>query len=352
MTEVALAVVLLASAGLLFRSVEQLLSEDTGFEAANVLTMEVTAAGYADQRADATLGYFQSVVDAVRSVPGVTEAAFTSQLPLLAVAALWRHVGRSVHLQRGDPVACGRLRGRKLDPCLSRGPRRPDDRTPLRVAVDPSNHSTRSASTESQQSTASTRRGARMRGRFGSGGQTAANVKGFLEPIPNSRAEIAEEADNAPATPSRLPKIARHDARPEPLGRPILGRHQGGDKPVNGQVDVLPGRLAQVNEVGIGKDSVASLSRVETIDTAQAFRFDTGQGREINGVEEAENPGASPNSDRQQEHDERSPGRTPAHLLDGFAKVVSSAGHCASKITFRQERLQGCFGRKECSLAA
>ncbi len=81
-TEVALAVVLLASAGLLFRSVEQLLSEDTGFEAANVLTMEVTAAGYADQRADATLGYFQSVVDAVRSVPGVTEAAFTSQLPL------------------------------------------------------------------------------------------------------------------------------------------------------------------------------------------------------------------------------------------------------------------------------
>ncbi len=81
-TEVALAVVLLAGAGLLFRSVQRLLSEDTGFEAANVLTMEVTATGYEDQTAEATLAYFQSVVDAVRGVPGVVEAAFTSQLPL------------------------------------------------------------------------------------------------------------------------------------------------------------------------------------------------------------------------------------------------------------------------------
>jgi putative ABC transport system permease protein len=81
-TEVALALVLLVGAGLLLRSVDRLLSTMPGFDAATLLTMQIVATGYRDESPDATLQYFQSVLEAVRAVPGVTDAALTTQLPL------------------------------------------------------------------------------------------------------------------------------------------------------------------------------------------------------------------------------------------------------------------------------
>ena len=81
-TEVALALVLMAGAGLLLRSVDKLLSTPPGFDASNLLTMQIVATRYGAETPAKTLQYFESVLDAVRSIPGVTDAAFTSQLPL------------------------------------------------------------------------------------------------------------------------------------------------------------------------------------------------------------------------------------------------------------------------------
>jgi putative ABC transport system permease protein len=79
--EVALALVLLVSAGLLFRSLKQLFSISPGFDPSHLLTMQVQTAG---QRFDVvtTHRFFTQALEAVRQIPGVTEAGLTSQLPL------------------------------------------------------------------------------------------------------------------------------------------------------------------------------------------------------------------------------------------------------------------------------
>ena len=79
--EIALALVLLASAGLLLRSLQRLFAIDPGFDASHVLTMQVQTAGKKFDKA-ATDRFFEQSLDAVRAVPGVGAAAYTSQLPL------------------------------------------------------------------------------------------------------------------------------------------------------------------------------------------------------------------------------------------------------------------------------
>jgi putative ABC transport system permease protein len=78
--EVALALVLLVSAGLLLRSVQRLFSISPGFDPSHLLTMQVQTSPRFDK--DATHRFFSNAVEAVRQSPGVTTAAFTSQLPL------------------------------------------------------------------------------------------------------------------------------------------------------------------------------------------------------------------------------------------------------------------------------
>ncbi len=80
--QVALATVLLASAGLLLRSVDQLLSVPTGFDAARVVTMQVVVPRGAVNGEAEGLALLERVLEAVRAVPGVAEAALTSLLPL------------------------------------------------------------------------------------------------------------------------------------------------------------------------------------------------------------------------------------------------------------------------------
>jgi putative ABC transport system permease protein len=74
-TEVALALILLVSAGLLLRSLGSLFNVPPGFRPSHVLTMQV-------QDAQSRYAFFARALDAVRRVPGVTSAAHTSQLPL------------------------------------------------------------------------------------------------------------------------------------------------------------------------------------------------------------------------------------------------------------------------------
>jgi putative ABC transport system permease protein len=80
--EVALALLLLVSAGLLFHSIRRLLAVPPGFDAENVVSLQVQTNGrrYDDQRVSNQ--FFVQALEAVRHVPGVTATAFTSQLPL------------------------------------------------------------------------------------------------------------------------------------------------------------------------------------------------------------------------------------------------------------------------------
>ena len=79
--EVALALVLLVSAGLLLRSMQRLFAVDPGFDTSHLLTMQVQTSGHRFDE-DTTHRFFAQSLEAVRQVPGVTSAAFTSQLPL------------------------------------------------------------------------------------------------------------------------------------------------------------------------------------------------------------------------------------------------------------------------------
>jgi putative ABC transport system permease protein len=80
--EVALSVVLLAGAGLLFRSFMRLQSVNTGFVAQQVLTAKLTPSGpnYTNN-ADFTKFYNQ-VIEKVEAIPGVQDAGVINTLPL------------------------------------------------------------------------------------------------------------------------------------------------------------------------------------------------------------------------------------------------------------------------------
>lgn len=81
-SEVALAVMLLAGATLLFQSLGRLLSVDAGFEVARRLTMELQVTGAAAQNDTTVHAFWDGALQSVRAVPGVEDAAITSQLPL------------------------------------------------------------------------------------------------------------------------------------------------------------------------------------------------------------------------------------------------------------------------------
>jgi putative ABC transport system permease protein len=81
-TEVALALVLLVSAGLLLRSLQRVFAVSLGFAPAQLLTMQVQTSGHRYDDDAAVRRFFAQALEAVRRVPGVASAAFTSQLPL------------------------------------------------------------------------------------------------------------------------------------------------------------------------------------------------------------------------------------------------------------------------------
>lgn len=80
--EVALSVVLLAGAGLLFRSFLRLQSVDTGFSSQQVLTARLTPSGtnYANDADYAK--FYNGVIEKVSAIPGVQDAGLINTLPL------------------------------------------------------------------------------------------------------------------------------------------------------------------------------------------------------------------------------------------------------------------------------
>ncbi|MFZ0595071.1 MAG: ABC transporter permease [Bryobacteraceae bacterium] len=80
--EVALAFVLAASAGLLIRSLHALEEVDTGFDSTNVVTMWLPLDAKQFTDGPRIVNYEREILAAVRSVPGVRDAANTTALPL------------------------------------------------------------------------------------------------------------------------------------------------------------------------------------------------------------------------------------------------------------------------------
>jgi putative ABC transport system permease protein len=88
--EVAFALILLVSAGLLMRSMQRLLAVDPGFNSSHLLTLQIQSFGHQFDDLTSAPGvgsnrrrrFFEQALDAVRRVPGVQQAAFTSLLPL------------------------------------------------------------------------------------------------------------------------------------------------------------------------------------------------------------------------------------------------------------------------------
>ncbi|HXJ30974.1 MAG TPA: ABC transporter permease [Gemmatimonadales bacterium] len=81
-SEVAVAVVLLAGAGLLARSLFAVLSVNAGFDPAEAATVAVQVSGPHYDDSATVLVWHDQLLAAVRAVPGVENAAITNQLPL------------------------------------------------------------------------------------------------------------------------------------------------------------------------------------------------------------------------------------------------------------------------------
>ncbi|HKG95978.1 MAG TPA: ABC transporter permease, partial [Gemmatimonadaceae bacterium] len=81
-SEFALALVLLVGAGLMARSFAALRGIDPGFDARNVLTMEVSVAGSPQAAPVRRAAFYQDVLRSLRALPGVESAAAINHIPL------------------------------------------------------------------------------------------------------------------------------------------------------------------------------------------------------------------------------------------------------------------------------
>jgi putative ABC transport system permease protein len=89
-SQVTISVVLLISSGLLIRALLSVQSIDPGFQPAGVLTLRTTLPTPKYQPLAARNGFHESVLAEVRTLPGVTSAAYTSFLPMVMTGGIWR----------------------------------------------------------------------------------------------------------------------------------------------------------------------------------------------------------------------------------------------------------------------
>jgi predicted permease len=99
--EVIASVVLLVATGLLVRALWTIQNRDPGFQPDAVLTMKIDLGSkyvVTSRRAD----YYDRVVEQIRGLPGVTNAAYTSGLPMVWGGGIWPVGINGVELERRD----------------------------------------------------------------------------------------------------------------------------------------------------------------------------------------------------------------------------------------------------------
>jgi predicted permease len=80
--QMALTLVLLVSAGLLFQTIRHLWDVDAGFDAQHVITFKVGVSHSLTKTASATRIAYQQLIERIRQIPGVQAADFTDAVPL------------------------------------------------------------------------------------------------------------------------------------------------------------------------------------------------------------------------------------------------------------------------------
>jgi predicted permease len=90
--ELALALVLLAGAGLLIRSYQRITNADPGFDARDVLSLRITLPG-SKYKPDMIASFYGDLEARVKALPGVKDVGFNYQLPLSSVALAWEPIG-------------------------------------------------------------------------------------------------------------------------------------------------------------------------------------------------------------------------------------------------------------------
>lgn len=87
--EVMASVVLLASSGLLLRAVARINQIDPGFRADGLLTLRTALPYPKYATVESRQRFYQQMLDGVKAIPGVTDAAYTSWLPLTFGGGIW-----------------------------------------------------------------------------------------------------------------------------------------------------------------------------------------------------------------------------------------------------------------------
>jgi predicted permease len=113
-TEIVLVCVLLVGAGLLTRSLQRVLAVDPGFTPENLITLRVDPSRVEHPTLETRNVYFDTVVQHVRSVPGVEAVALTDALPLGDNFG-WRGWTVAPNDRASDPDARANPRVRMVD---------------------------------------------------------------------------------------------------------------------------------------------------------------------------------------------------------------------------------------------
>ena len=82
MAQVAIALLLVAGAGLMYRTVDRLLATNPGFDSHGVVTAGVALVGPRWAKNEAVLAFHDDVLRRLDAVPGIERAAFAAQIPL------------------------------------------------------------------------------------------------------------------------------------------------------------------------------------------------------------------------------------------------------------------------------
>ncbi|MBS0631483.1 MAG: ABC transporter permease [Verrucomicrobia bacterium] len=109
-TEIALAVMLLSTAGLLVKSFQKLQLESPGFTPGGVLTAQLTLPVPERDAAAKYIAFHDSAVSALRAIPGVTAAGITTTLPFSGDNDQGSYTSPDIVIPPGAPIPHGQVR--------------------------------------------------------------------------------------------------------------------------------------------------------------------------------------------------------------------------------------------------
>ena len=107
-SEVALALVILVTAGLLIRSFASLVRVDPGFAQSNIAVLQVFAYGQRYQTTEQRVAFFDQALERMRAVPGVEKVGIVTAMPFMPaninILGGFRVEGRPAPPEREQPV--------------------------------------------------------------------------------------------------------------------------------------------------------------------------------------------------------------------------------------------------------